>query len=255
VRTEWHFDDFTEASYRAILELAVGRYAFEPFGTDASGPHVLWRHDVDYSVHRGVALARIEAEFGARSTYFLSLHSDLYNVLEPKVNALARELAAMGHWLGLHFDVGFYAHRSPGAVDERVAWEARVLADALDAPVDAVSLHNPSVSGTEELDAERLGELVHAGARSVRDRYAYVSDSNGYWRFERLPDVLSAGRHERLQVLTHPEWWQQEPMSPRERILRCIEGRGRAAEASYDALLANNARVNVGLPDTGGISD
>lgn len=38
-------------------------------------------------------------------------------------------------------------------------------------------------------------------------------------------------------------------MSPRERILRCIEGRGRASEATYDALLADNRRVNVGLPE------
>ena len=80
-------------------------------------------------------------------------------------------------------------------------------------------------------------------------RYAYVSDSNGYWRFERLPEVLAAGAHERLHVLTHPEWWQEQPMSPRERILRCIEGRGRASEATYDALLSDNQRVNVGLPE------
>ena len=88
--------------------------------------------------------------------------------------------------------------------------------------------------------------MLHAGARSIRDGYAYVSDSNGYWRFERLAEVVAAGAHERLHVLTHPEWWQQQAMSPRERILRCIDGRGRAAEATYDALLADNGRVNVG---------
>ena len=53
-------------------------------------------------------------------------------------------------------------------------------------------------------------EIVHAGARSVRHRYAYVSDSNGHWRFDRLPDVLENGGHERLHVLTHPEWWQPD---------------------------------------------
>ena len=70
--------------------------------------------------------------------------------------------------------------------------------------------------------------MLHAGARSVRDDYAYISDSNGYWRFDRLPEVIAAGAHERLHVLTHPEWWQEEAMSPRERILRCIAGRGAA---------------------------
>jgi hypothetical protein len=247
VSGDWHFEDFTEASYREILEAASARYAFEPFGTTTSEPHVLWRHDVDYSVHRAVVLARLEAEMGLRATYFLSLHSDLYNLLEPAVHTRAREIAALGHWLGVHFDPGFHADRTLPALAGRAAWEARLLEDALDAPVRVLSLHNPSVSGTEDLDVEELGGLVHAGARSIRDRYAYVSDSNGYWRFERLPEVLAASEHQRLHVLTHPEWWQAQPMSPRERIVRCIEGRARASQATYDELLAVNERVNVGL--------
>jgi hypothetical protein len=247
VRSDWNFEDFTEASYREIVETARARYAFEPFGTDASGPHVLWRHDVDYSVHRAVVLARLEAELGVRATYFVTLHSDLYNLLEPAVHDRVREIAALGHWIGLHFDAGFHPD---GELDVRAAWEGRVVSEALEVPVQAVSLHNPSVSRTEAFDAEDLGGMVHAGARSVRDRYAYISDSNGYWRFDRLADVLASGAHERLHVLTHPEWWQEQAMSPRERILRCIEGRGRASEAAYDALLADNQRVNVGLPES-----
>ncbi len=42
--------------------------------------------------------------------------------------------------------------------------------------------------------------------------YAYVSDANGYWRFRRLLDVLVEGTDVRLHVLTHPGWWQAEPM-------------------------------------------
>jgi hypothetical protein len=247
VSSDWNFEDFTEASYREVVAAALGRYAFEPFGTRAAAPHVLWRHDVDYSVHRAAALARLEADLGARATYFVSLHSDLYNVLEPAVHERLNEIAALGHWIGVHFDAGFSAD---GTLDERAAWEARVLGEALDVPVRAVSLHNPSVSGTEGLDVEELGGMVHAGARSLRERYAYVSDSNGYWRFERLSEVIATGEHERMHILTHPEWWQEQPMSPRDRILRCIEGRSAASEATYDALLSDNQRVNVGLPES-----
>jgi hypothetical protein len=247
VSPEWHIEDFTEASYRDIVATALQRYVFEPFGTTAAGRHVLWRHDVDYSAHRAVALARLEAELGARATYFISLHSDLYNVLEPAVHQRLREIAALGHWVGLHFDAGFPAR---GSLDERAAREGRLLSDLLEVPVETVSLHNPSVSGTQDLDVEELGGMRHAGARSVRDGYAYVSDSNGYWRFDRLPEVVAAGAHERLHVLTHPEWWQADAMAPRERIQRSIDGRARAAEATYDALLAENGRVNVGsAPD------
>src|SRR5690349_21641510 len=151
VSPDWHIEDFTETSYRDIVATALERYAFEPFGSAAAGVHVLWRHDVDYSVHRAAALARLEAELGARATYFVSLHSDLYNVLEPAVHALLREIAGLGHWIGLHFDVGFAA---AGSLDERAAWEGRLLSEALGVPVGAVSLHNPSVSGTQDLDVE-----------------------------------------------------------------------------------------------------
>jgi hypothetical protein len=170
------------------------------------------------AIERGLdAPARLEAELGARATYFVSLHSDLYNPFVPVVLARLREIAALGHWIGLHFK--------------------------------AISLHSPSVSGTDGLDAERLGGMIHDGARSVRDGCTYLSDSNGYWRFERLAQVVAAGGHERLHVLRRPKMWQEHPMGPRERILRCIEGRGRASEATYDALLADNRRVNVGLPE------
>ena len=126
-----------------------------------------------------------------------------------------------------------------------------MLAEALErARCEAVSLHNPSVSGTEDLDVEELGGMVHAGARSVRDGYAYVSDSNGYWRFERLAEVIAAGAHERLHVLTHPEWWQEEPMSPRERILRCIEGRGRAVGGDLRRAAGRQRARQRGLPES-----
>ena len=61
VTSDWHFEDFTEASYRDIVAAAQARYTFEPFGTKATGPHVLWRHDVDYSVHRATGVEHLAA--------------------------------------------------------------------------------------------------------------------------------------------------------------------------------------------------
>ena len=92
------------------------------------------------------------------------LHSDLYNLLEPAVHARAREIAALGHWIGLHFDAGFYPDRD---LDERAAWEARILAETLEVPVHAVSLHNPSVSGHRGL---RRGAARRHGARRRAER-------------------------------------------------------------------------------------
>ena len=91
---------------------------------------MLWRHDVDISVHRALALARIEADLGVRATYFFTLHSSFYNLLEPAVAARARELLALGHWLGVHFDVAAYDGDLEQHVDAeggcwRAGWSSR----------------------------------------------------------------------------------------------------------------------------------
>src|SRR3954463_4717708 len=102
------FADFTEAIYRSIVARARDVYSFEPFGTTSEAPHVLWRHDVDLSVHRAAKLADLEAEAGVHATYFFLLRSEFYNLLEGAVLDRARRIAALGHWIGLHFDPAFY---------------------------------------------------------------------------------------------------------------------------------------------------
>jgi hypothetical protein len=239
-----HLDDFTEHGYAAALTAAREHYRFEAFGTTATEPHVLWRHDVDVSMQRAVRLAEIEVEHDVRSTWFLSLHSAFYNLLEREMTERARRLAELGHWIGLHFDAGYY----PGGGDrsEHMALERALLERLAGAPVNAVSFHNPDVTGVAELQEDAFAGMVNAYGRALRERYAYVSDSNGYWRFRRLADVLAARDEPRLQVLTHPEWWQREAMAPRARIQRAIEGRAQSVAEAYDALLASAGRRNVG---------
>jgi hypothetical protein len=239
--------DFTESHYMEVLRVAAGRFDFEPFGTTSAEPHVLWRHDLDFSVHRAVRLAEIEASLGVRSTYFFMLTSDFYNLLEADVLARARAIADLGHWCGLHYDVG--APVGPGSLDDRAAWQRGILETMLDRSVQAVSFHNPTVAGFD-VDATTVGGMVSAYGAEVRATYRYISDSNGFWRFDRLADVV-ASDEPRVHVLTHPAWWQRDPMPPRSRVVRCIDGRAGAAIRRYDQLLATNGRTNLGLPDVG----
>ena len=239
----YHYVDFTEESYRRLLQTAKERYAFEPFGTDSGEPHVLWRHDVDISLHRALALGRIEHDEGVRATYLLQLHSVFYNLLETDVLARARELFELGHWAGLHFDAGFYGEGSEEELLERLHAERETLAELVGHPVEVFSFHAPEASGVERVDAEAMAGMHSTYARSLREGYEYVSDSNGYWRHQRLPDVLAdAAHHPRLHVLTHPEWWQAEPMSPRERLERAVRGRAEHTLAAWESWTHKHGR-------------
>ncbi len=244
--SRYHFNDFTRDNYRALLRLAQQRYAFADFSEDElPDGSVLWRHDVDYSVHAARALARIEAEEGVRSTYFFRLHSELYNLLEQPVAEVAREIVQLGHAVGLHLDTDFHGVSTEDVLDELVTWEASILERVLRTPVTAFSFHQPTPF---LLSCERAtyGRRVNTYATRFQQRVGYVSDSNGYWRHRRLEDVLRTGTHSTLQVLTHPEWWTESPMSPAARIERCISGRADSMRTYYREDMERGGRINVG---------
>jgi hypothetical protein len=228
--------DFTEAEYDRLVRLALKHYRFGSFieWREAPPRTVLWRHDLDFSVHRAVALARIEADAGARATYFLNLHSAYYNALESEVADRVREIVALGHELGLHFDPSFETSRDQ---HEALSAEGSLLEDVFGVPVRSFSLHNPVVAGWSADDDEVVG-MVNAYGRGLRERFAYCSDSHGVWRNRRLHDVLEEAADERLHVLTHPEWWVPEPLPARDRVTRAIEGRAARTQERYDRVSA-----------------
>lgn len=249
--TQADFDEFTVSGYRELLQLAKAHYRFLSFpealaasGAPAANPQALWRHDVDFSVHRAARLAGIEAELGLRTTYFFMLRSSFYNLLEKAVLEKARQIVAAGHFVGLHFD---FDCSKPVAdaeqLAERISFECRIVEDTLETGLTALSFHNPDIGNASRFDQDRVAGLVNAYGAWAKP-WHYVSDSNGYWRFTPLRQVLEA-HPQRLHVLTHPAWWVDHPASPRDRIKRAIDGRAQSTAADYDRLLADNGRLNL----------
>ena len=233
---------FTERAYIGLLGQATARYRFEPFGVPAPEPHVLWRHDIDISPQRAAHIAAIEAAYGVRATYFVHLHSPFYNALESPVRDALRSIVERRHHIGLHFEAGWYPVRSVRDLERQLVSEQRILERLLGVRIRAFAFHN--IGGETRFDAASYAGLVNAYGRDLRERYQYVSDSNGYWRYRALGDVL-AEAPARLHVLTHPEWWTPEAMPPRERVQRAITGRAVATARGYDEALAAGGRENV----------
>jgi hypothetical protein len=238
--------DFTEAEYARALELAKRSYEFAAFDSRPASRHVLWRHDVDFSVHRALRLAEIEAQAGVRATYFMYPHSQFYNLLSELVLPKAKRIIELGHDLGLHFDPTFYGSALNGEqVARRAESERDLLAGMFGVPPVAVSFHLFGVLEGDRVDDDVVAGMVNAYGRTIQSDYAYCSDSNGVWRHRRLFDVLEKAEEDRLHVLTHPEWWTPEPMAPRARIQRCLEGQAAAVGRYYDDLVDGYGRPNV----------
>lgn len=238
--------DFTEAAYAHAIELARRSYEFASFTSRPNGRHVLWRHDVDFSVHRALRLAEIEADRGVIATYFMYPHSQFYNLLSELVLPKARAILALGHHLGLHFDPTFYGAALPQReLLDRIEAERELLAGVFGRTPVAVSFHLFGVLEQPPPEDDVVAGMVNAYGRTIRSGYVYCSDSNGVWRHQRLFDVLERAEADRLHVLTHPEWWTPEPMAPRARLQRCLEGQAAAVGRYYDELVARYGRPNV----------
>lgn len=238
--------DFTESGYSNLLSLAKEEYVFIDYTSDLNGEKiVLWRHDVDFSVHRALRLAEIENERDVESTFFFQLSSICYNIFEHDVLKLIRQIMHLGHNIGLHFDPSLYEGKSKEAVLEKMAWEKTILENLFETEIHAVSFHNPEYDDWLTVDAHTLCGMVNTYSRTFKENFGYCSDSNGYWRFESIESVLRSRKHSRLQVLTHPVWWTPGPMAPRKRIQRCVEGREKNCLATYDTVLRAMGRENI----------
>jgi len=242
------YSDFTEHAYTEMLRTLKGaNYSFARFAERPTGRHALLRHDVDYSIHRAVRIAEIETEEQVVSTYFLMVRSRFYSLAEPETAKLVTRLLAGGHDVGLHFDGEIYgtSHWSTAELEGAIARERHLLEALIDRRVNSITFHNPDLSNLMSFRDETVGGLINGYSARLSSEYVYASDSNGYWRYEPMPNVIRTG-HERLYLLTHPEWWTPTAMSPAERIDRAIRGRALANQVHYDRFLETAGRKNVG---------
>lgn len=243
----YYFEDFTEENYRSLLKIAKKYYNFIFYDDyKLEGQNVLWRHDIDFSAHRALRLAQIEAEEGVSSTFFILLHSEYYNLLEKEISQVIFEIINLGHKIGLHFDPTYYQIISDDNKDYglHLDFERNFLNKVFKIDIKAFSYHNPIKDFM--ISSNEVAGMINCYSKYFTDHYSYCSDSNGFWRFKRLEDFIEDNKNNRVQVLTHPEWWVPEVMSPRDRISRCIDGRAIAQHTKYDIILNELGRENVG---------
>jgi len=178
---------FTLGHYRELLRAArAGGYRWAGFDRAPTAGDVILRHDVDLSLDAALAVAEVEADEGAWSTWFLMTRSAFYNLASSEGERALARLRELGHRVAHH---AVYPHVDlDGRFEPVVAW------------------HNPD---PEFMQAEIPGAVNVMREPFFMPRH-YRSDSNQHWRNGCPHEELARGDLEWVQVLTHPEIWAFE---------------------------------------------
>ncbi|MBO8234249.1 hypothetical protein HA151_06935 [Prochlorococcus marinus XMU1419] len=204
---------------------------------------LLWRHDIDFSLNRALKMAYEEYKLGIKATYFINIRSEFYNVLEKSQSKIIQQIKAYGHEIGLHFDPSPFKIKNTSELENLLKIDALCIEKLIGINMKAFSFHNP----TEKefiFNNHSYGGLVNTYSKELSRKTNYCSDSNGYWRFKSIFEVLKNHKDQSLQILTHPAWWQENYMIPRQRIFRSVYGRASKTMQDYDNLLKEHGREN-----------
>ncbi len=223
-REKYHFDDFTFLNYRRLVQMAVDKGFHFILHKDAfveDRKDIIWRHDVEFEPNIALKMAEIEFEAGVTSSYFFQLHSPYYNLFDLHYSTVFQQIRNLGHHVGLHFDCQYWKINDAKKLDKYIMIDKQYLECNLGVEVDTFSFHN-TTPFTQSCLEYRYGGLINVYSSYFKEHYNYCGDSLGYWRFERLEDVLNDDKVMHLQVLTHDANWSEEVLSPRKRFAQAI---------------------------------
>ena len=251
---------FTLRDYENLLKKTQENYRFVGFEIldDESIEELpervaIIRHDIDMSPEYSLAMAEIESKNKVRSTYTILLNGEFYNPFERHNRSLFQEIASLGHDIGLHFDPVWHDISSEDQLESAIYSEKSILNQIINSnrlakkvDVKMFSFHNTTTFSMQCKKRFYAG-LRNAYAGVLQDQVSYISDSNGYWIYRSWHDLLEESPS-RVQVLTHPEWWNENDAEPGEKVCRHLEFSSQRIWNSYNSSLVASGRNNkIGL--------
>lgn len=247
-REKYKFDDFTLRNYQRLISLALEKgFTFISY-TDKfveNRKDILWRHDVEFEPDVALMMAEMESAQEVKTTYFFQIHSPYYNIFDSHYSEVFHKIHALGHCLGLHFDSHYYDIFDENQLNKYIELDKNYLEAVLGIKIDAFSFHN-TTPFTHTCLAYKYGGLINVYSSHFKQRFNYCGDSLGYWRFERLEDVLNDLHVRHLQVLTHDANWTKNVLSPRKRMYKFLYDR---AERLYQEQVFGLINKGMLCPD------
>lgn len=242
----YRFEDFTISNYKSLLQKAkeLGFHFVNITELSLFPKSLFLRHDVEFSPFIALKMALIEAELDIKSTYFFQLHGELYNVVEKDISAIVKNIKALGHEIGLHFDSHYFDIKDEAELDKYLEIDKRYFNAIFETDIKAFSFHNTN-SFILSCEKETYANLINVYSKKIKESCTYCSDSTGYWRFEKLTDVLENPDVKKLHLLIHDAMWSERILSPRQRVFKAIDDNGERIKKWYDKTLKDFGAKNI----------
>ena len=209
---------FTYDSYAEMIKLLrENEYSIADYhNCDDYKQVAVLRHDVDNDLGQALEFAKLEQKLGVRSTYFVLLSSNFYNVFSHKSQVIINQIIGMGHAVGLHFDETKYPISSDEDFEKYVRYELDLMGKIVQGRDYSLSMHRPSKMILEKnID---FSPAINSYSQKFFRDYKYLSDSRMQWR-EDVFQVIRSRAYGKLHILTHPFWYNTVELSTAE-ILR-----------------------------------
>ena len=204
--------NFTYDHYTDILQELKKSHKFTSF-KNATSNDIILRHDIDTSLHAALKMAKIEKELGISSTFFILLSSEFYNPISVDGSKIIREILALGHKLGLHYNDIFIFENNVDAT-ETITTEINLLEQHFNTKIEAVASHERVLAASKhnkKLSIKLPDGIVDAYSEEFFKKRKYLSDSAQFWREGCLCQHLN--KYDELQVLVHTMWWSHDGLS------------------------------------------
>ena len=205
------------------------------FFNNSADHDVILRHDVDFSLEDALRIAKIEYDLGIKSTFFILLHSELYNPLGYVSSKLISSILKLGHKIALHYDEIFFEQANVN-ISDGIKKEIDLLEQHFDTNVDVVSRHNPSIR-EKKIPVKLPNGVVDAMSDKFTVERKYLSDSVQYWRENCFCNHYN--NFTKLQILTHPALWTDEGLSRSEILPRIFKN----FSNFHEKLIKNNSEL------------
>ncbi|KJZ82822.1 Flagellar hook-associated protein FlgK [Clostridium sp. IBUN13A] len=214
---------FTYNSYKKILikMKEIGDIiTFDMYNNKCQNGFIL-RHDVDFDLEKAYDMFKLENELNVKSTYFVLVTSDLYNVNSKRNRKILIEMCQNGFEVGLHFDPVVYGDITLEELETNAKKEIDIIESIIDKKVESISLHNPSIHNMYP----QFKGYKNAYSSKFFNSELYISDSCKNFRGKELIKFIEKANQNLLQVVFHPIHFDQHESSYLDSFSTIIEKR------------------------------